>query len=169
MINKLCFLLISSIAFQTSFAETSSAAFDKTAAAFSISCNETECDPPYAKIVIYDHLKNTSLRKKEILSKLSTIAIKQAQIWADTILEGDYVAEGNTRVDRVTLLSEKGKSVGYLVTYSEKAWNISDCLYDGLRPDSLAGCVSGRIVESSYVSLDFSRYFYDEKTAAVFK
>lgn len=130
-------------------------------------CSQENCDKPYSKLVSYHYLEQKKIDEnlKKILERIS---YKQAQIWADTILEGDYAADGNTRLDKVINLYKNNELIGYLITYSEKAWNTSDCNYDGINDASLAGCVSGRIIESSYVSLDFKEYFYDDKTAAVF-
>lgn len=141
------------------FADTSK--FVDVAVKFSVNCVKDDCDKPYSKTIITPDPK--------MQGYFAIIAKKQAQIWGDTILEGDYVADGNTRLDSVRVLKINQKPVGYLITYSEKAWNISDCAYDGLHPEALNDCVSGRIVESSYVSPDLSEYFYDDTTSATFK
>ena len=135
--------------------------FEDVAVKFSVACVKDVCDKPFSKTVIEPDEKMKGYFK--------IIAKKQAQIWGDTILEGDYVADGNTRLDEVRELRINNKTAGYLITYSEKAWNISDCAYDGLHPDSLNECLAGRIVESSYVSLDLKEYFYDDTTCATFK
>lgn len=131
-------------------------------------CQEENCEKPYSKLVIYHHIDKTDVdaKLKKILERIS---FKQAQIWGDTILEGDYAAEGNTRLDKVTNLYKNDELLGYQITYSEKAWDTTNCLYDGINDSTLSGCIPGRIIESSYVSLEFKEYFYDDKTAAVFK
>lgn len=101
-------------------------------------------------------------------SRLSQVAYDQAQIWADTILEGDYVAEGPTQLGQVYQYTLNGQVVAYHITYSEKAWDVSECAYDGLRSSSLTDCRAGRIVESSYVSADFIEAEQDEKNYAHF-
>lgn len=137
-------------------------------AKFSMICSQDTCDKPYSKTVSYHYLepKKIDQNLKVILER---IAGKQAQIWGDTILEGDYAADGNTRLDQVVNLYKSYELIGYLITYSERAWDTSVCQYDGIHDSTLLGCAPGRIVESSYVSLDFKDFFYDEKTAAVFK
>lgn len=135
--------------------------FQDVAVQFSVACVKDECDKPFTKTVVEP---NPLLK-----SYFSIIAKKQAQVWGDTILEGDYVAAGDTKLDQVRELKINGSLAGYLITYSETAWNISDCAYDGLHPESLKDCVHGRIVESSYVSLDLREYFYDDSTSAVFR
>lgn len=144
-----------------------SKSFEALAAEFSSNCLKDDCERPLSKTMVYPW--GNQILNENIRYALNIIAKKQAQIWGDTILEGDYVADGNTHLDEIRLLQVDGKTAGYLITYSEKAWNISDCLYDGLHPQSLSGCVTGRIVESSYVSLDYRNYFYDDTTSASFK
>ncbi len=126
-------------------------------------CEQKSCDKPYEKELIENQKIDKNLKKT-----FEMIAHKQAQVWGDTILEGDFVAEGKTRLDKVYKLYKNNEIRAYQIVYSEKAWNVSDCSYDG-NAATLLGCVTGRIVESSYVSLDFKEYFYDENTAAVFK
>jgi hypothetical protein len=135
---------------------------------FSSACNFENCRSPYSIQNLYrlSEGQKIDVDLKKIFNK---IADTQAQVWGDTILEGDYVAEGNTRVDRISKLYKNQELIGYFLTYSEKAWNTADCSYDGLRASTLSGCVAGRIVESSYVSPDFREYFYDESTSARFK
>lgn len=131
------------------------------------SCDENSCDKPFSKESIYSRSEDQKI-DKDFKKTMEMIAYKQAQVWGDTILEGDYVAEGKTRLDQVFKLYKNNELIAYQIVYSEKAWNISDCTYDG-NAATLNGCVTGRIVEASYVSLDFKEYFYDENTGAVFK
>lgn len=100
--------------------------------------------------------------------RLTQLAHDQAQIWADTILEGDFVAEGPTLLGQVYRYSLNGQVVAYHITYSEKAWDVSDCTYDGLRSSQLANCRPGRIIESSFVSSDLMEAERDEKNYAHF-
>ena len=162
MKNKFISLVVMSLFVSKGvLAQPQQKSFEDVAIQFSVSCVKDDCDKPFSKTVI-----EPDGRMK---SYFRIIAKKQAQIWGDTILEGDYIAAGDTRLDQVRELRINDKPVGYLITYSEKAWNISDCAYDGLHPDTLNECVSGRIVESSYVSPDLSKYFYDDTTCATFK
>lgn len=131
-------------------------------------CAEESCDLPYSKRLSYSFSSQQPI-DPELKKILERISFNQAQIWGDTILEGDYAAEGNTRLDKIVQLFRNDELIGYLITYSERAWNTSDCQYDGIHDSTLAGCVEGRIYESSYVSIDFKEYFYDSKTMAVFK
>ncbi|MGZ3691827.1 MAG: hypothetical protein ACXVAX_10005 [Pseudobdellovibrio sp.] len=131
-------------------------------------CTENICRKPYAVDLIYDFLQNTNL-EPGFKSKMQEIAFDQAQIWADTILEGDYVADGKTRIDRIYKLYKNNQLLAYMLTYSEKAWDTSNCRYDGFHVTSLQGCTEGRIVETSFVSTDFKEFFYNEKTYAKFK
>jgi len=105
---------------------------------------------------------------KEIQETLKTVAVDQAQIWADTILEGDYFADGNTRLDQVTLIFKDDKFIGYHIVYSERAWYTGECNFNGDDEQQLKDCLEGRIQESAYVSPDFKTYFRDEDSLADF-
>lgn len=142
--------------------------FQSEISKFSVACGEVSCEKPYSKSVVFRFSENQKFDAslKRIFERIS---FKQAQVWGDTILEGDYAAEGNTRLDAVAKLYRHHEHIGYLITYSEKAWETGNCLYDGINDATLLGCIEGRIYESSYVSLDFREYFYDSKTMAIFK
>lgn len=131
------------------------------APAFSAHCQNDLCDFPYTMRL---------LRKigATMQNQLGDVAYSQAQIWGDTILEGDYEVDGPVTLDSVRILRVQNKKIGYLITYSQRAWDTSTCAYDGYHHSTLEDCLLGRIVESSYVSLDLKDYFYDEKTSAVF-
>ncbi len=126
-------------------------AFGKAIAAYRQAC-QNECTAPYAETVIYS--PNDRIREdvyNAIQRKIETIAKDQAQVWADTILEGDYTAAGDTQVDHVTMITKEGRLLMYKVTYFETAWYTGECDYDGT-DSSLASCQQGRIYETSYVS-----------------
>lgn len=134
------------------------------------SCVVYKCREPYSKMPAYVQAGKIRIGglSTEEMQILKRVAHDQAQVWGDTILEGDYVAAGHTRLDRVDRVYKKDQLIGYLIKYSEKAWETSNCQYDGVRPSTLLGCLSGRIEESSYVSQDFRTYFYTDMTAAKF-
>jgi hypothetical protein len=104
----------------------------------------------------------------DVESTLKYVATIQAQIWADTILEGDYYAEGNTRLDNVMALYKDNEFIGYRITYSERAWFTGECDFDGEEETTLKDCQEGRIHESTFVSPDFKTYFRDEDALADF-
>lgn len=105
---------------------------------------------------------------RALLVRFEQIAWDQAQIWGDTILEGDYHADGKTRLDSVIELYSEDELVGYKITYSEGAWDTSTCSYNGQNDQALANCTAGRIVESSFVSPDFRTYLADQNQFAEF-
>lgn len=94
-------------------------------------------------------------------------AVELAQVWGDTILEGDYHVADKVRLDRYERMVRNDKLLFYYITYSDKAWDVSDCAFDG-DPKDLKDCVSGRIVESAFVSPDFKHARVDEKNMAKF-
>ncbi len=105
----------------------------------------------------------------QLQKSLYTVAYDQAQIWGDTILEGDYVADGRTRLDEVLVIKENMKVIGYAVSYSERAWYIGECAYTHRNPETLASCDEGRIYERSFVSLDLNDAEVDQNQFADFK
>ena len=129
---------------------------------------EDRCPSPYDIRNTYRLSLNQNI-ESDLLKAMTRIAKTQAQVWADTILEGDFVADGYTRLDRIDEIYKHNILIGYRITYSEKAWDTSDCSYDGIRDSTLVDCTPGRIVESSYVTPDWKYYFYDDKTGARFK
>lgn len=105
----------------------------------------------------------------DLLSIIYQVAFDQAQIWGDTILEGDYVADGNMRLDEVHIIKQGDTVIGYALTYSERAWFTGDCAYNSTNRNSLEFCQEGRIQERSFVSADFQDVKVDQNQFAEFK
>ncbi len=105
----------------------------------------------------------------QLYKELSKVSYDQAQIWGDTILEGDYVADGRTQLDKVTVIKQNARVVGYAVTYSERAWYVGACGYVHRRPDTLVSCEEGRIFERSFVTADLNEAEVDQNQFADFK
>lgn len=128
-----------------------------------------DCQTPFKNEDAFNvSMPGQSILSSDVQTLLETISLDQADIWADTILEGDYVADGRTRLDKVTLLYQEDHIIGYKITYSEQAWYTGECDFAYNIKESLKDCPEGRIVESSFVSLDFKTYFRDEKQLAEF-
>lgn len=104
----------------------------------------------------------------DIQRTLINLASDQAQIWGDTILEGDYAADGKTQLDAVVLIKKQSTLIGYSIRYSERAWYTGDCNYTYNNPQSLKKCREGRIHEVSFVSTDMSHAEVDENQFAEF-
>lgn len=141
--------------------------FYEEAAHYENACRNDACQAPYSEQVVYNQKTKINLLSRETAAVLKKIASHQAQVWADTILEGDYYASGVTRLDNVLAFYKDGQLVGYKIQYSEKAWNTSECDFDGSK-NSLKNCQPGRISEGSYVSSDAQTYFSDEERYAEF-
>jgi hypothetical protein len=99
---------------------------------------------------------------------LVAIAQSQAQIWGDTILEGDFWSDGRTLVQSVRVLKSGSSFVGFHVTYYERAWYTGDCEFNSHRPESLRHCQPGMIVESSFVASRLDDARVDENQFAKF-
>jgi hypothetical protein len=141
--------------------------FTKEIEKLAASCSKHMCKDPYAKVNLYQHPAPKELFP--LLKTFEAIAFEHAQIWGDTILEGDYAADGKTRLDLVFALYKNSLLIGYLITYSEKAWDTSRCKYDGINNDTLVDCQPGRIIESVYLSKNFKEYYHAENTYADFQ
>lgn len=141
--------------------------FYEEAAHFENACKTTPCKAPYSKQLLYNQNTNLNKLSPEVKDVLKKVANDQAQIWGDTILEGDYYSAGRTRLDSVMAFYNGNSLIGFKIIYSEKAWYTGDCNFDGSRA-SLKGCKAGRISEGSYVSSDAQTYFSDEERYAHF-
>lgn len=141
--------------------------FYEEAARFETACVQDSCAAPYTRKVIYSQNPQPASTSGDVTQRLTEVAFDQAQIWGDTILEGDYHSEGKTRLDEVVAFYKDNKVVGYKIQYSEKAWYTGECNFDGSN-DSLQTCQEGRIIEGSYVSADTLTYFSDEERYAEF-
>lgn len=142
--------------------------FYEEAAGFEHACKVApECQAPYSRKLVYNQKARYDKMPLDIRNELKRVALAQAQIWGDTILEGDYQAAGRTRLDAVEAFYKNDVIIGYKITYSEKAWYVGNCAFDGTR-DSLKSCQEGRISEGSFVSPDAQTYFTDEEKYAKF-
>lgn len=112
--------------------------------------------------------QQSSQLSEEVISQLQKVAADQAQIWADTILEGDYYADGNTKLDIVYGVYNNNELVGYQIQYSESAWSTANCSFDGENLNLLNSCQKGRISEASFVSLDLKVFSVDDNKLAEF-
>jgi hypothetical protein len=109
-----------------------------------------------------DLSKNTL--PSDVRTQLEAISEDQAQIWGDTILEGDYVAEAAVKLEGVEVVQLNSTFMGYRVTYSSVAFDTSDC-----NPDlDLKACTPGRIVESSFVAPTLKSWIRDTAAFAEF-
>ena len=112
------------------------------------------CDQRCQQGVVVDYYQTKDLIRlpSQVYQNLKKVAFDQAQIWGDTILEGDYAADGKTELDQVLVIKQDAKIVGYAISYSERAWYTGHCAYISQRPSSLANCEEGRIHETSFVT-----------------
>ena len=156
----------------SAFADNSgenSKAFEDRIVSYQKYC-EGGCKNPFSEKAAFEFAEaDQSKLAKVTRDTLEKVAFDQAQIWGDTILEGDYVAEGKTQLDRVFAIYENGQFLGYKIRYSEQAWYVGECDYNQDDRSTLKDCTEGRIHESSFVSPDFSTYFRDESDLADFQ
>jgi hypothetical protein len=118
---------------------------------------------------VFDRAKAFSVLSDRQIAGLTQIASEQAQIWGDTILEGDYEADGKTELDHVDALSLDGRLIAYRLVYSERSWETSVCTFPANRDSSaLSRCQEGRIHEASFASPDLSSWTRDPDAFATF-
>jgi hypothetical protein len=141
--------------------------FYEAAAHFENACMNGPCQGDYTKKLIYDQKRKFNKLSEKEQARMKSVAVDQAQVWGDTILEGDYFASGRVRLDQVVAFYKADELVGYKIQYSEKAWYTGECQFNGKR-ETLKDCQEGRIVEGSYVSPDTQTYFSDEERSAKF-
>lgn len=142
--------------------------FYEEAGHFANACVNDVCQAPYSIEVVYSQKSRRTKLDAQMTDAFKKVAFDQAQVWGDTILEGDYYSGGRTRLDTVKAVYKNDQVVGYKIRYSEKAWYTGECGFDGTSKDSLKNCKLGRIVEESYVSTDLRTYFSDEERQAGF-
>lgn len=90
----------------------------------------------------------------DVLQALRQAAHDQAQIWGDTILEGDVEMTGPVRLDFAQALSAGGRIVGYRIVFSASAAS----------PEG-----PGRISEAAWVHADLKNVIADETHPATFQ
>jgi hypothetical protein len=172
MKKTLSLITLTMISVTTAFADAAGAGsklFENHISAYQKSCL-SECQVPFSEQLAFDFQNpQQSQINSQIRGKLEKVAWDQAQIWGDTILEGDYYSAGHTQLDLVSAIYENGQFLGYKITYSEHAWYTGDCSFAEGQPETLKECNEGRISESSFVSPDFQTYFRDEQDLADFE
>jgi hypothetical protein len=107
---------------------------------------------------------STNTLPNGIRAQLLYIAAEQTQIWADTILEGDYVVENDVKIDSVETVQMDGIFLGYRITYSSQAYETSACDAQV----NIAMCTQGRIVESTFAAPELNAWIRDAKHLADF-
>ena len=104
----------------------------------------------------------------ETRDRLDVSANELSQIWGDTILEGDYYSDTEVHVEQIQELTVGQTMIGYRITYSAPAWETSNCDFRADDRGSFDKCQNGKIIESSFVSADFSSAFQDAYAPAIF-
>lgn len=128
--------------------------------------SQQRCRPPFSLQVVQG--QQHQQLPAALVKVLAQIAHNQAQIWADTILEGDFWATGGTRIQSTKVLKQGQKVVGYHITYAEQAWYTGNCQFEQHQPSSLRSCQPGHIVESTFVTSSGDDYRVDENQFAKF-
>jgi hypothetical protein len=165
MLRILVLLLLSSLC---SFAHAQNVDALSVANAFRESgcLSQSQCRPPFSVQVIQG--QQIQQLPNNVSRNLAEIARSQAQIWSDTILEGDFWSDGKTKIQSTKILRHGQRILGYYITYVERAWYVGDCRFELNQPSSLQKCLPGYITESTFVSLLGDDYRVDENQFAKF-
>lgn len=146
-----------------------SRAFTKLIEEYKVACISSPCLKPFKTNVLHrEHSTHPSLLSRAELRTLERVAKEQAKIWADTILESDYISEGSTILEKVVGVYRYNTLVAYKISYAEKGWDISSCNYDEKNPSTLENCPEGIIRETSFVSINFQNYVRNHDDIADF-
>lgn len=134
---------------------------------------DTACQKEYREEPLFiEGRKVSAFMKNGVLKKLNKIATKQANIWNDTILAGDYFSTGKTELMSVYGIFYRTRLVAYKIIYFENAWDISNCdfiaEFFAVSP-MLDACEKGIIRESSFVSPDLMNYIRNYSEIAEFE
>lgn len=117
--------------------------------------------------VIYDEVRKINLGVDvQTLDIFKKIADEQTMIWADTILEGDFVIANPTTLEKIEAVWFGKTFVGFRITYSSEAWEVSEC--DSQKYRTSNSCLHGKIRESSFVNSGLSAWIRDETAYAMF-
>lgn len=127
--------------------------------------NEQICKNGFSTKILFNQssgINNLDIANKNQLSKIAT---SEASKWADTILEGDYMAFGDTQLSTVIGIYKNNQLIAYRITYQEDAIRTDECENE---KESLTTCTQGIIVESGFVSADFTQNNRDDDNIAEF-
>lgn len=125
-------------------------------------------------------LNSKDLTEKQHASLLKA-AQEEANIWYDTILEGDYALDPDADVQLVAvekILTSKGAFVAYRISFAHAAFDtgVCDAGWDYENEDKAAykeylvnNCTAGHISSAAYVSPDFEHHFRDEDSIEDFQ
>lgn len=142
--------------------------FEKNAFAYIEACEQACPAGTYEESIFENGRALTKAATPRVIEKLRGVAIEQAYIWGDTILGGDFHADGETQLQKIALIFKDGKPFAYRIWYFENAWDTSECEFDGINDSSLATCLPGIILESSLVALNLKYAITDYNNAANF-
>jgi len=124
-------------------------------------CMNLRCEKSPLKILDVD-----PTQERELISKLAVISTEIANnSWADTILESGVVTSDDLiTLNKIQLVMNKDGLRGYRISYSAVAYNMDICEdYSKVQT-----CQKGRIIESAFISTDFSAQFTDYADLAHF-
>ncbi len=161
-------IVLTAAVLSLSFTAQANSKFEKALEEASKYCSFGDCELPYVSEELYNAYEKVSKLSQAQFDALLKIAKTQSRVWADTILEGDYVTEGETTLGLVTSISKDGKLIAYRISYLETAWDTGACDYDYENKASLENCTQGQIHESSFVSPDLKTFTRDEDAIAEF-
>jgi|GEM_PF-3778115 hypothetical protein len=105
--------------------------------------------------------------KPEHRMQLDAAAQDLADVWYDTILEGDYALDQNASLEVIYIhqyKNSKGELVAYTFGFSHAAYDTGYCDY----PEDLTECTYGSITGHGFISTDFKYFMRDDDNVEEF-
>ncbi|MBX3040218.1 MAG: hypothetical protein KF789_05850 [Bdellovibrionaceae bacterium] len=97
-----------------------------------VACSDDVCSQGFSIEAAFE-IPALNKLNGELLTSLHDKAFDLAQVWGDTILEGDYAADGKTRLEKVDILRFNDQIVAYRIQYSEGGWDLAQQLEGRIR------------------------------------
>ncbi len=127
--------------------------------------NEQICKNGFSTKILFNQSSGINKLDTTDKNQLLKIATSEASKWADTILEGDYMAFGDTQLSTVIGIYKNNQLIAYRITYQEDAIRTDECENE---KESISTCTRGIIAESGFVSADFTQNNRDDDNIAEF-
>jgi hypothetical protein len=122
--------------------------------------------------------QSTEVEISKLSAKENTALLEAATdesgIWGDTILEGDYILDSQSKIELLSvekLVSNTSEFLGYRIMYQHGAYETGSCEVDwdaaDENPEAFEeqlnnDCTRGHIIAGAYVTPDFKDHFRDE-------
>jgi hypothetical protein len=108
--------------------------------------------PVFTEEELYD--SSLSQLAPDVRQRLEAAALDRANVWPDTILEGDYSQTGDAVLSSVTVYKRGTRPYAYRVHIAAEAIYTGDCEYDEAAESWSDDCSTGHISEDAYFTFE---------------